>query len=112
MKTDDVSRRAFLTAAGVTLTAAAIAKANAPINGKLLEDKPEPLKVPDAPDRKIGFAVVGLGRLSVNQILPAFGTTEHCRVTALVTGHPEEKGKPLAKRYGIPEKNIYTYDNY
>lgn len=109
---DDVSRRAFLAAGGLMLAGAALAKANAPVPGENLKDLPEPINIPPAPDKKIGFAIVGLGRLSLNQILPAFANTEHCRVTALVTGHPDEKGKPLARRFGVPEKNIYTYDNY
>ena len=38
--------------------------------------------------------------------------TSHCKLAALITGHPDEKGKPLAAKYGIDPKNIYTYDNY
>ena len=108
---DDLSRRMFLTA-GVVGAAALVAKANAPVDGKLLPDKPEPVKVPTPDHRKVGFAVVGLGRLSINQILPAFGSADHCKIVALVTGHPEEKGKPLADKYGVDPTAIYTYDNY
>ncbi|MGN6368493.1 MAG: Gfo/Idh/MocA family protein [Phycisphaerae bacterium] len=108
---DDLSRRVFLTA-GVVGAAALVARANAPIDGKLLPDKPEPVKVPNPDTRRVGFAVVGLGRLSINQILPAIPMTDHCKLAALVTGHPDEKGKPLAEKYGLDPKNIYTYDNY
>ena len=108
---DDLSRRLFLTA-GVVGAAALVARANAPIDGKLLPDKPEPVRIPTADTERIGFAVVGLGLLSVNQILPAIPMTAHCKLAALVTGHPDEKGKPLAAKYGLDPKNIYTYDNY
>ena len=35
--------------------------------------------VPAPPSERIGFAVVGLGRLSLEQILPAFGECKHAR---------------------------------
>ena len=62
------------------------------------------------PDRKIGFALAGLGSLSTNQIAPALQKTKYCRLTGIVTGHPEKAEKWKAK-YGIPDKNIYNYDN-
>ncbi len=57
---------------------------------------------PDSPAKRVGFAIVGLGRLSVEQILPAFGSAKHCRPTALVSGDPA-KAKALAAQYGIPK---------
>jgi predicted dehydrogenase len=66
----------------------------------------------DAPaGKKVGFALVGLGRLSIGQLLPAFATCKNARVTALVSGHPD-KAKDLAGKYGVPEKSIYNYDNF
>ena len=108
--TDDLSRRMFLTA-GVVGAAALVAKANAPIDGKLLPDKPEPVRIPTPDDRRIGFAVVNSALLSVKQVI-SITLTAHCKLAALVTGHPDEKGKPLAAKYGLDPKNIYTYDNY
>jgi len=35
------------------------------------------LKVPDAPGKKTGWAVVGLGYLAINEILPAFAKCLH-----------------------------------
>jgi len=35
---------------------------------------------------RLGFALVGLGRLSTNQLAPAFEKTERCRLAAIVTG--------------------------
>src|SRR5687768_5224850 len=67
----------------------------------------------DTPARKkLGFALVGLGSLSEHQIAPAlFEKTKHCKLTGLVSGHPD-KAKEWAKKYGVPEKNIYTYENF
>ncbi len=64
-----------------------------------------------APGKRVGFAVVGLGNLSLDQILPAFGSSDYCRVTALVSG---DRGKALkiAAQYGIPESNITDYAGY
>ncbi len=73
-------------------------------------DKPDPPPVPSAPEKRIGFAVAGLGRLSLEQILPAFNDCKYARVTALVSGTPE-KAKAVATQYGIDEKATYHYDD-
>jgi glucose-fructose oxidoreductase len=95
-----LSRRGFLQQAGAGLVASHLAARAA-----------EAQRVPDPPGRKLGWAVVGLGSLAINQILPAFARCEQSRVTALVSGHPD-KARKLATRYGVPEKNIYNYENY
>ena len=64
---------------------------------------------PDPVNSRVGFAIVGLGRLSVEEILPAFGSAKHARPTALVSGEPE-KAKALAAQYGIAK--TYTYDRF
>ncbi len=69
------------------------------------------LAVPDPPGRKLGWAIVGLGSLAINQILPAFASSEKSKVVALVSGHPDKANK-LALRYGVTPKNIYNYENY
>jgi hypothetical protein len=37
---------------------------------------------PDPLSRRLGVAVVGLGRLSLVKILPAFGRAKHVRIVA------------------------------
>ena len=64
-----------------------------------------------APDQRIGFAIVGIGRLSINQILPAFGSTKFCKPVALVSGD-RGKAQKIAAQYGIKSSAIYSYDNY
>src|SRR5208282_2387126 len=61
------------------------------------------------PDRKIGFALAGLGRLSTYQLAPALQKTKYCRLTGLITGTPA-KAEAWKKQYQIPDKNIYDYD--
>ena len=67
--------------------------------------------VPTPPSERVGFAVVGIGRLSLEQILPAFGECKHARLVALVSGTPD-KLKATAAHYGVPEKNLYSYETY
>jgi len=61
------------------------------------------------PERKLGFALVGLGNLSTHQIAPAFPETQYCRLAGIVTGTPAKAVKWKA-HYNIPDKNIYNYD--
>lgn len=67
--------------------------------------------VPDALGERVGFAVVGLGRLALEQILPAFGESKHAKLVALVSGTPE-KLRATAQHYGVPERSCYTYQTY
>ncbi len=69
------------------------------------------LVVPEPPGKKLGWAIVGLGNLSIYEILPAFAKCEKSKPVAFVSGHPDKANK-LALRYGINPKNIYNYQNY
>jgi predicted dehydrogenase len=60
-------------------------------------------------ERKLGFALVGLGGLSTGQLAPALQRTNSCRLAAIVTGTPA-KAEQWKTRYNIPDKNIYSYD--
>src|SRR2546422_5167402 len=62
-------------------------------------------------NKKLGFALVGLGSLSTNQIAPALQKTKRCRLAAIVTGTPA-KEKIWADKYKIPQKNIYNYETF
>ena len=62
-------------------------------------------------EKRAGIAVVGLGRLALTQILPAFAESRHVRVTALVSGE-RDKARTIAAQYRVPEKNIYDYTNF
>ena len=100
----EITRRGFITRVGQGLVAANLA-------GTLLKSAAAEVQVPDPPGKKLGWAIVGLGSLSINQILPAFAKCEKSKVVALVSGHPDKANK-LALRYGVNPKNIYNYQNY
>ena len=65
----------------------------------------------ESQDQRIGFAIVGLGRLSLDQILPAFGKTKLCKPVALVSGTPD-KARKIAAQYGIKSSSLYNYSSY
>jgi len=103
MRQKDLTRRGFLAKAGRGLATAQALGA--------LATRASAQQVPEPPGRKLGFAIVGLGSLAINQILPAFARAEKSRVVALVSGHPE-KARKLALRYGVAPKSIYDYQGY
>jgi predicted dehydrogenase len=61
--------------------------------------------------RKLGYCVVGLGRISMQHFMPATRMSQYARVTAIVSGH-RDKAERMAAEYEVPSKNIYSYDNY
>ena len=65
----------------------------------------------EAPDQRLGFAIVGLGRLAIDQILPAFGSSKLCKPVALVSGDPA-KAQKIAAQYGIKTSSLYSYAEY
>ena len=75
------------------------------------EVKPGPVPAPMNPNRRTGFALVGLGHLTLEEILPAFGSSKNCKPVALVSGDAAKAAK-VADQYGISPKNIYNYQNF
>jgi predicted dehydrogenase len=69
------------------------------------------VRVPEPPGKKLGWALVGLGSLSINQIMPAFAKCEKSKLMAFVSGH-RDKADKLAARYGVEAANIYNYENF
>ncbi|MBT2557157.1 Gfo/Idh/MocA family oxidoreductase [Hymenobacter sp. ISL-91] len=64
-----------------------------------------------ADKKKIGFAVVGLGKFAVDLMMPAFKETKHARIVALVSGSPDKAAR-LAREYGVNPRSVYTYENF
>ncbi len=71
-----------------------------------LED--EPLV---ARDRQLGWALVGLGKLTLGGLLPAFAETRFCKLTALVSGNPG-KARQVAAQQGLELDAIYDYSGF
>ncbi|MGI4744073.1 MAG: Gfo/Idh/MocA family protein [Janthinobacterium lividum] len=73
------------------------------------------LLVPNAfalpPERKLGVALVGLGKYSTGQLAPALQQTKWCRLVGIVTGSPEKAAK-WQQQFQIPDKNVYDYKTF
>ncbi len=75
----------------------------------------EPAQTPSEPplsrDKRVGFAVVGLGRLTLEEIVPAFGESKKAKLVALVSGSAE-KMKAVGDAHDIKPEARYTYDQF
>ena len=91
-----LSRRRFLQTASVAAAAMAVAPH---VRGQ------------DASQKKVGFAIVGLGRFGAKQLLRSLPECKLAYPAALVSGDPE-KAKRLAAEYNVKESSIYNYENF
>lgn len=60
--------------------------------------------------KKLGVALLGLGRYASGELAPALQLTKNCELVGAISGHPE-KLAAWQKQYNLPEKNLYTYSN-
>jgi predicted dehydrogenase len=60
-------------------------------------------------NRKIRYAVVGLGAFAQSDALPAFADAENSELVALVSGDVTKQNQ-LAQKYGV--RHIYNYEEY
>jgi predicted dehydrogenase len=137
--TGGYSRKDFITLAGKTITAGAIgtlitgntvnaqsgqaqspgprvpAKQDQPIVLEKwkseVDQQSAPTPTPLAPDQRVGYAVVGLGHLSLENILPAISSCKKSKLVALVSGSPD-KLQRVAAQYGVKPQNCYSYQTY
>jgi len=58
-------------------------------------------------NRKVRYAVVGIGWISQTAFLPGVEHTGNSEVVAFVSGH-EEKAAKVGEKYGV--KDLYSYD--
>ena len=89
---DDISRRGVLGLGVAAAAASTVANAQ-------------------ASDRPVGFAVVGLGKLSLGQIIPGFHNCKSERLEALVSGHPA-KANRIAAEQKLRPAAVYSYQNF
>ena len=124
------TRRDFLAQAGRGLAAAALAGEILPASVRAAEGGepvPKPIELPEIhakteqasgqtpnplpPGDRVGFAVVGLGHLALEEIIPAFGSSKKAKLVALVSGDRDKTAR-VAREHGIAEKNLYDYRTY
>jgi predicted dehydrogenase len=63
------------------------------------------------PERKLGVALVGLGKYSTGQLAPALQQTKLCRLAGIVTGSPAKAAK-WKEQYQLADKDIYNYKTF
>ncbi len=63
------------------------------------------------PARRLGVAVVGLGHLALEQIIPGFAQSKNVRLAALVSGE-RDKARAIAAQHGVDERNLYDYAGF
>lgn len=63
----------------------------------------------DTQTRKLGVALLGLGRYATGELGPALRETKNCELVAVVTGTPS-KGQKWKTEYGLKPTNIYSYE--
>jgi predicted dehydrogenase len=107
-----ISRRNFLRHAAVGAGALVAARAAAQAAPIAPPDKQSAdAKMPTVVKKKLGVAVVGLGKLALEEVLPAFGEAKYAQPVALVSGHPD-KAKRVAEAFDVPPGAIYGYADF
>ena len=96
------SRRAFLRQlawGGATLA----------LGGHLARAQTQPASAAASGQRRLGVALMGLGRYSTGELAPALQKTQHCHLAGVITGDAE-KGQRWSRQYGFPGKAVYSYE--
>jgi len=113
-----IDRRKFLTHAGSGVVAAAalhrVAQADQvklpPLDAP--SEKPKASEPPaDPPDKRLGVAIVGIGHLTLEQLLPAFAQSRSTKLVGLVSGD-RKKAEAIAAQTGVDPKRIYDYAGF
>jgi predicted dehydrogenase len=99
MISDKFSRRGFIKTGSIAVGAV------------VLGNSIKALAAASPAKKKLGIALVGLGYYSSGQLAPALQHTENCYLAGIVTGTPS-KAVDWAKKYNIPQKNIYNYQTF
>ena len=98
----NLSRRSFLQKTGMGIGASAVAASLPFINAGNGERN-------DA-GKKLNIALCGLGNYA-GILAEGLEVSEYCRLAGIVTGTPS-KAVTWKKKYNIPDKNIYNYQNF
>lgn len=94
-----LTRRRFLQTASAAATAAAAMAVAPHVRGQ------------DNSSKKVGYAIVGLGRFGAGQLLRSLPECKLSYPAALVSGDADKANK-LAQQYGVKKSAIYNYDNF
>ncbi|MGH8001484.1 MAG: Gfo/Idh/MocA family oxidoreductase [Brasilonema sp.] len=103
----ELSRRALLQKAGVGFMGLSIAGTLGHIikpARTLAQAGSAPSNEPSLPpEKKLGWAVVGLGKFATEQIMPSFAECKRSKLVALVSGD-RPKAEKYAQQYGVNQR--------
>jgi predicted dehydrogenase len=99
-----ISRRVFVHNFGIGVGASAI-MTSLPSFVTLPENNPKTYN-----DKKLNIALCGLGRYA-GYLADGLEISKFCRLAGIITGTPS-KAIDWGKKYNIPDKNIYNYQNF
>lgn len=71
---------------------------------------PGVLRLDEAPQKKVGWAILGLGSYAQNQIMPNFADCKEAEIVALISGTPA-KLERLGPKYGVDKALCYSYES-
>ena len=104
---NELTRRQVLNKAGLGFMAVSVAGVVGAVKpARAVADEP-----PMPPEKRLGWAIVGLGKFATQQLIPSFSECTHSKLVALVSGEPT-KAERIAQQYGVNPKSIYNYQNY
>ncbi|MBZ9751268.1 Gfo/Idh/MocA family oxidoreductase [Deinococcus sp. HMF7604] len=61
--------------------------------------------------QRVGFALVGIGKLTAEELIPAARISEEAYIAALVTSE-EDKGEAFARAFNLTERDVYSYEEF
>jgi len=72
---------------------------------------PETQSTPIPPQERIGYAVLGLGELTLEELLPALRSAKYSRIRAFVSDN-KDKAVAQALAHGLTERDAYLYEEF
>lgn len=100
----NLSRRSFLQTVGIGAGATAVVAAIPSLK------KTPTVNTATYEGKKLNIALCGLGRYA-GYLAEGLETAQYCKLAGIITGTPS-KAVEWKKKYNIPEKNIYNYQNF
>ena len=124
MTLNDMTRRGFIARTGAgtaavlalgngTSLAAGTAKTGPQAIGQPM---PSGVRLPSRPPQRpagdsVGYAIVGLGRYALSQIMPRIEQASRSHIAALVSGNTDKLAQ-VGDAYGVPASSRYSYDDF
>ena len=68
-------------------------------------------KKPAPPEDRLGYAIIGIGELTAQELLPALRGSKFSRLCALVSDN-RQKALEFALAHGLNEHDVYSYDDF